>query len=142
MSDHRTDPARDDAADAANAAGAAAALEAIDVEIAKLRADLEKKEGAQFSLRQFHDDFLKQGFPPIKIVRRALLGRCPAGSGPELGFSRSPGPDAERLWQWQEQRSRSRWSRWRSRKTWRQTRTWRPATVCSGSSATSSDPRR
>jgi uncharacterized protein (DUF885 family) len=44
------------------------------LEILKLRADLEKKEGAQFSLRQFHDDFLKQGFPPIKIVRRALLG--------------------------------------------------------------------
>jgi hypothetical protein len=44
------------------------------LEILKLRADLEKKEGSQFSLRQFHDDFLKQGFPPIKIVRRALLG--------------------------------------------------------------------
>jgi uncharacterized protein (DUF885 family) len=44
------------------------------LQILKLRADLEKKEGAQFSLRQFHDDFLKQGFPPIKIVRRALLG--------------------------------------------------------------------
>jgi uncharacterized protein (DUF885 family) len=44
------------------------------LEILKLRADLQKKEGAQFSLKQFHDDFLKQGFPPIKIVRRALLG--------------------------------------------------------------------
>jgi len=44
------------------------------LQILKLREDLEKKEGAQFSLRQFHDDFLKQGFPPIKIVRRALLG--------------------------------------------------------------------
>jgi uncharacterized protein (DUF885 family) len=44
------------------------------LQILKLRADLEKKEGTQFSLRQFHDDFLKQGFPPIKIVRRALLG--------------------------------------------------------------------
>lgn len=44
------------------------------LQILKLRADLEKKVGAQFSLRQFHDDFLKQGFPPIKIVRRALLG--------------------------------------------------------------------
>jgi uncharacterized protein (DUF885 family) len=39
-----------------------------------LRADLKQKEGAQFSLQRFHDDFLKQGFPPIKIVRRALLG--------------------------------------------------------------------
>jgi uncharacterized protein (DUF885 family) len=44
------------------------------LQILKLRADLEKKEGAQFSLQQFHDDFLKQGFPPIKIVRRALMG--------------------------------------------------------------------
>jgi uncharacterized protein (DUF885 family) len=44
------------------------------LQILKLREDLEKREGAQFSLRQFHDDFLKQGFPPIKIVRRALLG--------------------------------------------------------------------
>ena len=44
------------------------------LEILKLRADLEKKEGANFSLEQFHDDFLKQGFPPIQIVRRALLG--------------------------------------------------------------------
>ncbi len=43
------------------------------LQIMKLRADLEKKEGAQFSLEQFHDDFLKQGFPPIKIVRRALM---------------------------------------------------------------------
>jgi hypothetical protein len=44
------------------------------LEILKLRADLEKKEGANFSLERFHDDFLKQGFPPIKIVRRAILG--------------------------------------------------------------------
>ena len=44
------------------------------LQILKLRADLEKKEGAQFSLQRFHDDFLKQGFPPITIVRRALLG--------------------------------------------------------------------
>jgi uncharacterized protein (DUF885 family) len=44
------------------------------LQILKLRADLQQKEGAQFSLQRFHDDFLKQGFPPIKIVRRALLG--------------------------------------------------------------------
>jgi uncharacterized protein (DUF885 family) len=44
------------------------------LEILKLRADLKNKEGAQFSLKRFHDDFLRQGFPPIKIVRRALLG--------------------------------------------------------------------
>ncbi len=44
------------------------------LEILKLRADMERKQGAAFSLEQFHNDFMKQGFPPIKIVRRALLG--------------------------------------------------------------------
>ena len=44
------------------------------LQIMKLRADLEKKEGAQFSLEKFHNDFLRQGFPPIRIVRRALMG--------------------------------------------------------------------
>lgn len=44
------------------------------LEILKLRADLQKKEGAEFNLEKFHDAFLQQGFPPIKIVRRALLG--------------------------------------------------------------------
>ena len=44
------------------------------LEIMKLRADMQQKQGAAFSLEQFHDDFMKQGFPPIKIVRRALLG--------------------------------------------------------------------
>jgi uncharacterized protein (DUF885 family) len=44
------------------------------LQILKLRADVQKKEGAAFSLQKFHDDFLKQGFPPVKIVRQALLG--------------------------------------------------------------------
>jgi uncharacterized protein (DUF885 family) len=44
------------------------------LQIMKLRADLEKKQGAAFSLERFHNDFLRQGFPPIKIVRRALMG--------------------------------------------------------------------
>lgn len=44
------------------------------LEIMKLRADMQKKEGASFSLEKFHDDFLKQGFPPVKIVREAMLG--------------------------------------------------------------------
>ena len=44
------------------------------LEIMKLREDLKKKQGAAFSLEKFHDDFLKQGTPPIKIVREALLG--------------------------------------------------------------------
>ena len=44
------------------------------LEIMKLREDMKKKQGAAFSLEKFHDDFLKQGFPPVKIVRQALLG--------------------------------------------------------------------
>jgi uncharacterized protein (DUF885 family) len=44
------------------------------LQILKLREDYRKMRGAQFSLQEFHDNFMKQGFPPIKIVRRALLG--------------------------------------------------------------------
>jgi uncharacterized protein (DUF885 family) len=44
------------------------------LQIMKLRADLQAKQGAAFSLQQFHDTFLQQGFPPLKIVRRAMLG--------------------------------------------------------------------
>jgi uncharacterized protein (DUF885 family) len=44
------------------------------LEILKLRADVEKKEGSNFSLQKFHDAFLRQGFPPIAIIRRAMLG--------------------------------------------------------------------
>jgi len=44
------------------------------LEIMKLRKDMMKKQGAAFSLEKFHDEFLRQGFPPIKIVREAMLG--------------------------------------------------------------------
>jgi uncharacterized protein (DUF885 family) len=44
------------------------------LEIMKLRSDLQKKQGESFSLEQFHDDFMRQGPAPIKIIRRALLG--------------------------------------------------------------------
>ena len=44
------------------------------LQIMKLREDLRKKQGATFSLNKFHDDFMSQGYPPIAIVRRALLG--------------------------------------------------------------------
>jgi uncharacterized protein (DUF885 family) len=44
------------------------------LQILKLREDYHKLKGSQFSLREFHDNFMKQGFPPIKIVRQALLG--------------------------------------------------------------------
>jgi len=44
------------------------------IEILKLREDVQKKQGPAFSLQKFHDDFLRQGFPAIKIVRKAMLG--------------------------------------------------------------------
>jgi uncharacterized protein (DUF885 family) len=44
------------------------------LEIMKLRADYKEKKGSGFSLQEFHDTFLKQGFPPIKIVRQTMLG--------------------------------------------------------------------
>ena len=44
------------------------------LEILKLRDDYRQKVGSQFSLQEFHDRFMKQGFPPIKIIRRAILG--------------------------------------------------------------------
>ncbi len=43
------------------------------LEILKLREDYRKMKGSAFTLQDFHDNFLRQGFPPIKIVRRALL---------------------------------------------------------------------
>jgi uncharacterized protein (DUF885 family) len=43
------------------------------LEIMKLREDLKKKQGAAFSLQQFHDSFMLQGQAPIKIVRKAML---------------------------------------------------------------------
>jgi len=44
------------------------------LEILKLRDDYQKKVGAKFSLEDFHSEFLKQGFPPIKLVRKLMLG--------------------------------------------------------------------
>jgi uncharacterized protein (DUF885 family) len=50
------------------------------LEILKLREDYKKKMGKAFTLQQFHDEFLRQGSPPIKIVRETMLG----GSTPVL----------------------------------------------------------
>jgi uncharacterized protein (DUF885 family) len=44
------------------------------LQILKLREDYQKKTGKRFSLEEFHDNFLKQGFPPIKLIRRQMLG--------------------------------------------------------------------
>lgn len=44
------------------------------LQIMKLRSDLEKRQGSNFSLQRFHDNFMRQGAAPIKIVRQAMLG--------------------------------------------------------------------
>src|ERR1035438_4835320 len=44
------------------------------LEILKLREDYKKMKGGKYTLQGFHDAFLRQGYPPVKIVRRALLG--------------------------------------------------------------------
>jgi uncharacterized protein (DUF885 family) len=44
------------------------------LEIMKLREDYKKKMGAAFNLQTFHDNFMRQGFAPIKVIRRTMLG--------------------------------------------------------------------
>jgi uncharacterized protein (DUF885 family) len=39
----------------------------------KLREDVKKKQGAAFDLQKFHDDFMRQGFAPIKVIRKTML---------------------------------------------------------------------
>ena len=44
------------------------------LEILKLRDDYKKKIGAGFTLEKFHNELLKQGFPPIKLIRDLMIG--------------------------------------------------------------------
>jgi uncharacterized protein (DUF885 family) len=43
--------------------------------ILKLRDDYKALRGRDFSLQEFHDAFLRQGFPPIRIIRETMLGK-------------------------------------------------------------------
>ena len=43
------------------------------LEIMKLREDVKKKMGPGFNLQQFHDEFMRQGFAPIKVIRKTML---------------------------------------------------------------------
>ena len=43
------------------------------LEILKLREEYRKQEGARFSLRQFHDEMLRHGAPPIRLLREVML---------------------------------------------------------------------
>jgi uncharacterized protein (DUF885 family) len=51
------------------------------LQIQKLRADYQKAKGDKFSLQQFHDEFVRQGGIPIKLLRKVLL---PGDTGPTL----------------------------------------------------------
>jgi uncharacterized protein (DUF885 family) len=51
------------------------------LQIYKLRADYEKAKGDAFSLQEFHDNFVKQGGIPIKLMRQVLL---PGDTAPTL----------------------------------------------------------
>jgi uncharacterized protein (DUF885 family) len=44
------------------------------LEILKLREDMRAKQGAAFQLQSFHDALMRQGFAPIKVIRKAMLG--------------------------------------------------------------------
>jgi uncharacterized protein (DUF885 family) len=43
------------------------------LEITKLREDVKARQGAAFNLQKFHDDLMRQGFAPIKVIRKAML---------------------------------------------------------------------
>ena len=43
------------------------------LEILKLREDYRKQEGAKFSLQEFHDELLRHGAPPIRLLREVML---------------------------------------------------------------------
>lgn len=43
------------------------------LEILKLREDYRKQEGSTFSLEKFHDEFLRHGAPPIRLLREVML---------------------------------------------------------------------
>jgi uncharacterized protein (DUF885 family) len=43
------------------------------LEILKLRDDYQKQEGANFSLKKFHDEVLNHGMPQIRLLREVML---------------------------------------------------------------------
>jgi uncharacterized protein (DUF885 family) len=43
------------------------------LEILKLRADYRKQEGAKFTLQAFHNEMLRHGAPPIRLLREVML---------------------------------------------------------------------
>lgn len=43
------------------------------LEILKLRRDYGRQEGAAYSLQRFHDELLRHGMPPIRLLREVML---------------------------------------------------------------------
>ena len=43
------------------------------LQILKLRRDYERQEGAAYSLKKFHDEMLRHGMPPIRLLREVML---------------------------------------------------------------------
>ena len=43
------------------------------LQILKLRKDYEAQEGSASSLKKFHDEMLKHGMPPIRLLREIML---------------------------------------------------------------------
>jgi uncharacterized protein (DUF885 family) len=46
------------------------------LEILKMKEEYKQLKGDKFSLKEFHDNFLAQGFPPLKIVRAKLFSQA------------------------------------------------------------------
>lgn len=46
------------------------------LEILKMKDEYKQLKGENFSLKEFHDSFLAQGFPPLKIVRAKLFSHA------------------------------------------------------------------
>jgi uncharacterized protein (DUF885 family) len=44
------------------------------LQILKLREDYRKRQGSKFTLQEFHDQFMRQGSVPMKIIRKSMLG--------------------------------------------------------------------
>ena len=44
------------------------------LQILQLREDYRRMKGPEFTLEEFHNRFMQEGFPPLKIVRQSLLG--------------------------------------------------------------------
>ena len=53
------------------------------LQILKLRADWKRQEGDKFTLKRFHDELLRHGSPPIRLLRAVML-RDPAEHGKVL----------------------------------------------------------